>query len=204
MVGSTSAFGQEQIQQAIACLPKRQGEALELLEHDRLSYEEIAARMGTSHGSVAQLIARARINLYDELRGTPLASVAAPSAECQRSLPLIAAREDGQLESADDEGAWLDAHLAACDRCRPAVEQMAEAAVAYRAWAAPAPSAPAPAARPAEAGAARPRRRTVVLVATSLAVVLLGGLAAAFVRDGGAPSSADPATEVAAPGTGGG
>jgi DNA-binding CsgD family transcriptional regulator len=199
-----SAFDEEEIHQAIVGLPQRQREALDLLELERLSYAEIAARMATSEGSIAQLIARARINLYDELRGTPLASVAAPSPQCERSLPLIAAREDGQLDPADDEAAWLDAHLAGCDRCRPAVEQMADAAAAYRASAAPGPSTAAPATRPAVAGTAGPRRRTMVLVATSLAVVLLAGLAAAFVRDDGASAPADPATEVAAPATGGG
>ncbi len=194
LVGSAS--GQEGVQRAIAGLPRRQREALELLERERLSYEEIAARMGTSHGSVAQLISRARINLYDELRGTPLASVAAPSPECERSLPLIAAREDGQLDPASDgDAAWLDAHLAGCDRCRPAVEQMAEAAASYRACAAPAIRPPAP-------KGTRPRRRRVAFVATSLAVVLLAGFAAAALVGGDDdPAPADPAGRVTAPGT---
>jgi outer membrane biosynthesis protein TonB len=204
-----TSFGQagddgEEVLRAVARLPKRQREALELLELEQLSYEEIAARLGTSHGSVAQLIARARINLYDELRGTPLASVAAPSAECGRSLPLIAAREDGQLDPAsDDDAAWLDAHLAGCDRCRPAVEQMAAAAASYRARAAPgaAPHAPNPGA--AAPGGARPRRRMAVLAVSALAVALLGGLAAVLVADGGGPAPADPSAAAAPAGTNG-
>jgi DNA-directed RNA polymerase specialized sigma24 family protein len=59
-------------------LPERQREALALHGVERLSYKEIAASMGTSSGLVAQLISRARINLYDELQGTALASVAPP------------------------------------------------------------------------------------------------------------------------------
>lgn len=190
-------------QRAIVRLPKRQREALELLELERLSYAQIAAKMGTSQDSVAQLIARGRINLYDELRGTPLASVAAPSAECERSLPLIAAREDGQLDPTDADAAWLDAHLAGCDRCRPAVGQMAEAAASYRAGAAPGGAAASATARPPAPGGAAPRRRTAALAATSLAVVLLAGLAAVLVGDEGAPAPAGPAAE-AAPATGGG
>jgi len=60
-------------------LPERQREALELREREGMSYERIAARTGTGPGRVAQLLERARINLYDELRGTPLAAVAAPA-----------------------------------------------------------------------------------------------------------------------------
>jgi Sigma-70, region 4 len=203
-LGQAGVAGEE-IYQAITRLPARQRQALELLELERFSYEEIAAELGTSQGSVAQLVARARVNLYDELRGTPLASVAAPSAECERSLPLIAAREDGQLGHASDgDEAWLDAHLAGCDRCRPAIDQMAEAAAFYRAWAAPSPPADAPTARLPAQEAARRRRRTVALVGASLALVLLAGLAAALIGDEGRQAPADTAAEVVAPATSGG
>lgn len=195
----------DEVRQAIGRLPTRQREALELLELEGLSYDEIATKLGTGPGSVAQLISRARINLYDELRGTPLASIAAPSAECERALPLIAAREDGQLDTASGgDATWLDAHLADCDRCRPAVEQMAEAAAFYRARAAPGAPADTPSTQPSAPGRAGWRRWRTAIVATPLALVLLAGLAAAFVGDDDARTPADPAAEAAALGPKGG
>lgn len=124
-----------EVRAANARLPERQREALALRELGELSYERIAAIMEMKRNSVAQLISRARINLRDELSGTALASVAAPSPECERALPLIAAREDGQLGAGSDDDAWLDAHLADCERCRLGVEAMREAGASYRAWA---------------------------------------------------------------------
>lgn len=128
-------LGQEEIREASLRLPERQRETLALRELEQLSYGEIATLVETNSGSVAQLISRARINLYDGLRGTALASVAPPSPECERALPLIATRDDRQLEASSPDAAWLDAHLAGCDRCRLGDEQMREAAVSYRAWA---------------------------------------------------------------------
>ena len=129
------ATPQEDIREANMRLPEHQREALALRELEQLSYEEIAAILETSPDSVAKLISRARINLSDDLHGTTLAAVAAPSAACERALPLIAAREDGQLEAGSDDDAWLDAHLAGCERCGLAVEAMREAGASYRAWA---------------------------------------------------------------------
>jgi RNA polymerase sigma-70 factor (ECF subfamily) len=126
---------QKEVRDANMRLPGHQREALALRELEELSYDEIAAIMEMTHDSVAQLIYRARINLRDEMGGTVLATVAAPSPECGRALPLIAAREDGQLEAGSDDDAWLNAHLAGCERCRLGVEVMEEAAVSYRAWA---------------------------------------------------------------------
>jgi hypothetical protein len=87
--------------------------------------------MEMNRNSVAQLISRARINLRDALRGTALASVAASSADCERSLALMAARQDGQ--PIEDEG-WLEQHMQTCDTCPLAREAMEEAGVSYRAW----------------------------------------------------------------------
>ena len=116
-------------------LPERQREVLALRDLEELSYDEIGAIMEVNGNTVAQLISRARINLSDEMRGTSLAAVAAPSAECERALPLIATRDDGQLEPASGDAAWLDDHLAGCRRCRAGVEAMQEADASYRAWA---------------------------------------------------------------------
>lgn len=126
---------QAEVRDACMRLPEHQREALALRELEELSYEEIATIMETNRNAVAQLISRARINLSDELLGTPLAAVATPSPECERALPLIVARADGQLEAGSDDDAWLNAHLAGCERCRLGVKAMEEAGASYRAWA---------------------------------------------------------------------
>jgi RNA polymerase sigma factor (sigma-70 family) len=126
---------QEGVLEANTRLPERQREALALRELEELSHDEIAATMEMPSHSVAELISRARINLSDDLHGTALAAVAAPSPECERALPLIAAREDWQLEAGSGDDAWLDAHLSGCERCRLGVEAMREAGASYRAWA---------------------------------------------------------------------
>jgi RNA polymerase sigma-70 factor, ECF subfamily len=125
----------KEVRDANTRLPARQREALALRELEELSYDEIAATMEMHPDSVAKLIYRARLNLSDELHGTALAAIAAPSPECERALPLIAAREDGQLEAGSDDDAWLDAHLTHCERCGLGIEAMKEAGASYRAWA---------------------------------------------------------------------
>jgi RNA polymerase sigma-70 factor (ECF subfamily) len=184
-------------------LPERQREALALLELGALSYEEIAASMEITADAVAKLAFRARINLSDELHGTALAAIAAPSPECERALPLIAAREDGQLEAGSDDDAWLDAHLAGCERCGLCVEAMHEAGASYRAWPLIAvlswlfEETMAKAATLAGAdwsgetrreGNGRPSRRRRAIAAAGLAALLLaGGIAAVLV--GGEPAN---------------
>src|SRR5256885_891432 len=120
---------QDDVREANERLPERQREVLALRELEELSYDEIAGIMDMNRNSVAQLISRARINLRDELRGTALASVAASSPDCERALPLIAMRQDRQLEDPDDR-AWLAEHLGACETCRVAAEAVQEAGVA--------------------------------------------------------------------------
>jgi RNA polymerase sigma factor (sigma-70 family) len=128
------ASQRSEIREANGRLPERQREALALRELEGLSYDEIAAIMGMNRNSVAQLISRARLNLRAELRGTALESVATSSADCERALPLIASRDDGQLEDGA-EATWLGAHLAACGTCQVRVQAMHEAGASYRAWA---------------------------------------------------------------------
>jgi hypothetical protein len=179
----------DEVRDASVRLPERQREALELRDREQRSYEEIAASLEISPGAVAQLIAHARINLYDELRGTALASVA-PSPECERALPLIAAREDGELEPASEDARWLDSHLAGCERCTLAVGQMREAELAYRAQQFGDSSGET--ARPAAvAGTPVParRRRHTILAAALTGLLVLGGLAAILA---GADRSAAP------------
>ena len=202
---------EEAIREASLRLPEHQREALALRELEELSYDEIATIMETSPNSVAQLISRARINLHDELHGNVLASVAAPSPECERALPLIAMREDGQLEAASRDASWLDAHLADCHRCEIGVEVMREASISYRAWA-PIAATPgllkATMAKAAELTGAdwseeiaeaepardRPPRRRATLAAGLAALLLLAGAAAAvFAGDDPPAAPVEPA-----------
>lgn len=166
-------------------LPQRQRETLSLRELEGLSYDEIAATMAVSRDTVAQLISRARINLCDELHGTVLASIAAPSPECERALPLIAAREDAQLEAGSPEAAWLDAHLTGCDRCRRGVEAMREGGASYRAWTSPAAGLSVAAAerrgKPPGLHLGRPPGLRLTLIAGLAVALLLAGLAAALI-----------------------
>jgi len=126
---------QDEIREANGRLPERQREVLALRELEGLSYDEIAEIMDMNRNSVAQLISRARLKLRDELRGTALASIAASSPECERALPLIALRDDGQLADGSGDADWLDGHVAGCDTCRLGIEAMQEAGTSYRAWA---------------------------------------------------------------------
>jgi RNA polymerase sigma factor (sigma-70 family) len=206
---------QEEIRAANLKLPERQREALALRELEQLSYDEIAAIMEMNRNSVAQLISRARINLRDELRGTALAAMAGASAECERVLPLIAMRDDGQLDAESTDGAWLAQHLGGCERCRLGVEAMQEAGVSYRAWA---PIAAAPwlfretMARAAEATGSdwseverprvrrrRRRRRGAALLAGAVALLLGGALAVALADEDPSPLPAPSPAAAPAP-----
>lgn len=196
----------ETIASASMRLPIRQREALALRELGRLSYVEIASVMETGDNAVAQLISRARINLSDELRGTVLASIAAPSPACERALPLIAMRDDGQLEAGSPDAVWLDTHLSACERCRLGVGAMQEAAASYGSWApiaAPAgllgatartqaaSSDPEAASTPAPERR-QPRRRPALVAGLAL-LLFLAGLSAAVLRGDPAAPPLDPA-----------
>jgi len=126
---------QDEIRAANERLPERQREALALRELEELSYDEIAEIMDMNRNSVAQLISRARISLRDEMRGGALASIAVSSPNCERALPLIAMRDDGQLDVESDDAEWLDGHMSTCHTCRLGLEAMQEAGTSYRAWA---------------------------------------------------------------------
>lgn len=207
-----------EIREANARLPERQREALALRELESLSYDEIAAIMGMNRNSVAQLISRARLNLRAELRGTALESVATASADCERALPLIASRDDGQLKDGA-EAAWLGAHLAACGACQVRVEAMHEAGASYRAWA-PIPAVPwlfeETMARAAEllgadwseaisrraaarsGGSGAPSRRRWALAGGSLLTLVLAGLLLARAVDDRGTSDRVPVVEAKA------
>jgi DNA-directed RNA polymerase specialized sigma24 family protein len=117
---------------AAARLRPQQRAALALCGLERLSYAEIAAVLGIATESVAALLARARLRLHDELRGTALAPAAVRSPDCEDVVPLLAAAADGELDAAD--AAWADPHVERCPTCVRTIRAMDEATATYAAW----------------------------------------------------------------------
>jgi DNA-directed RNA polymerase specialized sigma24 family protein len=117
---------------AAARLRPQQRAALALAGLEGLSHREIATVLDTSVESVPAILARARLRLLDELRGTALAAAAARTPACEEALPLLAAAADGELEGAD--AAWAESHAAACATCPRSRRAMQEAAATYAAW----------------------------------------------------------------------
>jgi hypothetical protein len=130
-VGLTEAVTRE-LAAANGRLTERHREALALRDLLRLSHDEIAAVMGLEVTAVAPLLARARLRLRTELRGA-MPEADTPCAERDRSLELLARRQDAENVSAADE-AWLLDHVGECAECERLHAAMLEAAVCYRAW----------------------------------------------------------------------
>src|SRR3954463_11925099 len=82
---------------AAARLRPQQRAALALRGLEQLPYAEIAAVLGIGAEAVGALLARARLRLHDELRGTALAAAAVRSPDCEDVIPLLAAASDGAL-----------------------------------------------------------------------------------------------------------
>ena len=124
---------------AAARLRPQQRAALALSGLERLPYAEIAVVLGVGAEGVGALLARARLRLHDELRGTALAAAAARSPDCEDVIALLAAASDGELRPAD--AAWADPHVRSCPTCPRTRRAMEEAAATYAAWSpAPPPS----------------------------------------------------------------
>lgn len=140
--GLTEAVTRE-LTAANARLPERHREALVLRELLALSHDQIAAVTGVEATAVAPLLARARLCLRTELRGA-MPAPQTPCAERDRSLRLLARRQDGESISDADE-AWLLNHMGECPECERLHAAMLEAMVCYRAWPAPSASGPLPA-----------------------------------------------------------
>jgi len=126
---------------ATSRLPQRQREALALRELLRCRYDEVADVIGIEPMAVAPLLARARLRLRGELRGTaPAVRGTAPAAgdcaERDRALRTIASRQDGEPVLAADAD-WLLEHLGHCVGCAQAHAALLEASVCYRAWRVP-------------------------------------------------------------------
>lgn len=120
-----------ELAQATARLPQRQREALALRERLGLGYEDIGRLIGIEPAAVAPLLARARLRLRSELRGSE-----PPGGDCperDRALRTIARRRDGEeVLEADEE--WLLEHLGHCTGCAQAHSATLEASACYRAW----------------------------------------------------------------------
>jgi RNA polymerase sigma-70 factor (ECF subfamily) len=117
---------------ATASLPERQREALALRELLGLSHEQIATVMGVEQTAVAPLLARARLGLRAQRRGTgPEAE--SGCAQRDRALRALVCRQDSEPLRAEDD-IWLLDHLGECEECTRAHGAMLEASVCYRAW----------------------------------------------------------------------
>jgi DNA-directed RNA polymerase specialized sigma24 family protein len=117
---------------AAARLRPQQRAALALTGLEGLRYAEIAAVLGIGADGVGALLARARLRLHDELRGTALAAAAVRSPDCEDVLALLAAASDGELGTTD--AGWADPHVTRCPTCPRTRRAMDEAAATYAAW----------------------------------------------------------------------
>lgn len=116
---------------ASARLAEPERRVLELRERHRLSHAEIAGELELDADAVAELIARARLELRARLRGgNPEAGEGC--ADRGRALIALARRQDGeQLAAGEDD--WVREHMAACPPCERAHAAMYEASACYRA-----------------------------------------------------------------------
>ncbi len=130
-VGGLSATVAGELATASARLPQRQREALALRELLRLSHEQIGEVIGIEPVAVAPLLARARLRLRAELRGSAM-----PASDCperDRTLRTATLRQDGEpVSSADDD--WFVDHLGHCDSCARLHAALLEGSVCYRGW----------------------------------------------------------------------
>ena len=124
---------QEDVRAANALLPEPGRELLALRDGEELPYDHIAQVVDTSPQAVGGFLWLARLEFRDRMRGSALATAATSSRDCERALPLLARRQDGQPDGAGDRD-WLVEHLDCCPTCPVARDAMQEAAIAYRAW----------------------------------------------------------------------
>ena len=168
---------------AAARLRPQQRAALALSGLERLPYAEIAAVLGIGAEAVGALLARARLRLHDELRGTALAAAAVRSPDCEDVLPLLAAASDGELRPAD--AGWADPHVQSCPTCPRSRRAMEEAAATYAAWSPAPPPSWLGTATLAELSAEAPAATALAAAAAPVALAGTGSGAA-----GGGPAGA--------------
>lgn len=110
-------------------LPESQRTVLALREVSELSYDEIAETMGMKPNAVAQLISRARLNFYKQLR-TGAVVISPLDDAAQRAIELTVQRQDGKINTDDLD--WLQAHLKENEASRINAEAIQESAALYR------------------------------------------------------------------------
>ena len=169
---------------AAARLRPQQRAALALSGLEGLRYAEIAAVLGIGTDAVGALLARARLRLHDELRGTALAAAAVRSPDCEDVLALLAAASDGELGAAD--AGWADPHVESCPTCPRTRRAMDEAAATYAAWSPALPPSWLREATLAELGAEAP---AAAALAAAAGPVALGGAGAGATGAGSAAAS---------------
>jgi hypothetical protein len=118
---------------ATAKLPERHREVLALRDALGLSHEQIATVMRIEATAVAPLVARARLQLRAERRGTPVDDPGGTCPERDQALRLLARRQDSEALDGEEDN-WLHAHLDECGSCRRSHAAMLEASACYRAW----------------------------------------------------------------------
>lgn len=105
---------------------------LELRERRRCSYAQIASDLALRDDQLPLLLAHARLALRARLRGTAVDDRGG-CAEFERSLAILARRQDSEPLADPQDEDWIRAHLANCPVCERAHAIMLEASVCYRA-----------------------------------------------------------------------
>ena len=98
------------LREAFGGLPPSQSEVLVMRELEGLSYDEIAARMGITRGSVESMLFRARQGLRDEY------GQIATGERCLRMRPVMARMAEGMGGLRDRRA--LARHVRGCQSCR--------------------------------------------------------------------------------------
>ncbi len=120
-----------EVASAVAVLPQRQREALVLRERLRFSHAQIARVLEVEPAAVGLVLARARLGLRAQRRGTSDSD----RVQCEdrdRALRLLTSRQDSEPLSGEDDD-WLFEHLGECEECTRAHAAMLEASAVYRA-----------------------------------------------------------------------
>jgi hypothetical protein len=132
--GQLSAAVAAELSAATARLPPRQREALALRELLGLSHQELSTVLGIDPAAAPPLLARSRLRLRAELRGSAVGR--SDCAERDRMLRVATVRQDGeQVPTADDD--WLIDHLGHCPECIRTHAAMLEGSACYRGWRVP-------------------------------------------------------------------
>lgn len=124
---------------ANAALPIDQRELLGMNVLSGLDHAALATLLHADPGLLAVMIAEARLQLHDLLRGGQVAGGAGTAPEDRQAIALAALRQDGQLGGPEAQAtltSWLEADPAH----QEVVAALEDAGNAYRAW----PIAPAP------------------------------------------------------------